>query len=407
MEVTEKIPPGKRGVLSGTNADQTEMIVDFGDGTTGTMSSSAPIEWPLGSTVIVWEDDFGDKHVDVVPEGISSAPLAIGVVKMVTDDAIVVEVDGRLKKVPSEVTGISKGATVEVSLHRGIVKQISSSPIRILDFSDESSRVADFIVPASQSELSYQDFAGFPDLVEEAKELIELSIDEKNVIGAIGARPVKGLLFTGDPGSGKTLLARIICQEVGATFYQVNGPAVMGRWVGQSEEVLRALFDHAKDHRPAIIFFDEIDSLAVRRDIDSSESSQRVVGQLLTLMDGFHSIDRLLIIAATNRVDQIDPALRRPGRFDRELVFRLPDAVDRKAIMDLQASRFTTAADTDFSELVEATAGWTAAEVAAVWNEAAFIAAAGRRSSIRSFDLASGHERQERLRSARQTDSGS
>lgn len=398
-----EIPPGKRGRVAALDPSSTRIAIQFSDGLTGTVTFPSPTTLAVGSTVVVWEDDQGRHQINELPDEFVVPSISIGIVKLVQDDSIVVEVDGRLRKVESRVAGINKGATVEIDEVCGITRELSSTPIRVIDFADESSRIEDFIVKPVDGEdpLTYDDFAGFPDLVEEARELIEISLDADARLSRVGGRPIKGLLFTGEPGSGKTLLARIISRQNGATFYQINGPAVMGRWVGQSEEVLRALFEHAAARRPAIIFFDEIDSLAARRDIDASESSQRVVAQLLTLMDGFHSTDRLLIIAATNRVDQIDPALRRPGRFDREIKFRRPGPADRLSILRHGVRHYTVAEEMPLEIVAERTDGWSSAEVAAIWNEAAFLAASDGRDSIRRDDLRGGYERQDRLRRAR------
>lgn len=397
------IPPGKQGRIGAIDHDGLRATIEFKDGSVGSMTASDSIGFEVGANVIVWEDSDRRYQVNELPADLVPRSTSIGTVKLVTPGTIVVEVEGRLKKVTSQIGEVRKGATVEVDSSDGIVTELSSTPIRIIDLADESSRVDDFIVTprAGAAPLNYTDFAGFPDLVEEARELIELSLDSDERLQKIGGRPIKGLLFTGDPGSGKTLLARIISEQVGATFYQINGPAVMGRWVGQSEEVLRAIFDHASARRPAIIFFDEIDSLAARRDVDSSESSQRVVAQLLTLMDGFHATERLLVIAATNRVDQIDQALRRPGRFDREIGFRLPDRSDRISILALGESRFKFTDPIPKEVLADLTEGWSSAEVSAIWNEAAVFAASDGRVTIRLDDYRGGHERQSRLREMR------
>ena len=149
-----------------------------------------------------------------------------------------------------------------------------------------------------------------------ARELIEVPLRNHEALSAIGARPIKGVLFTGEPGTGKTMLARIIAAQSGAAFYEISGPEIFSKWYGQSEELLRKLFQAAAKHDKAIIFFDEIDSVAAQRGDESHEASKRVVAQLLTLMDGFTPDTNVVVIAATNRPQDLDVALRRPGRFD-------------------------------------------------------------------------------------------
>lgn len=186
--------------------------------------------------------------------------------------------------------------------------------------------------------MSFDDFGGLPQVVERAKELNELPLERHAELTTIGAKPVKGVLFTGEPGTGKTMLARIIAHVADATFYEISGPSVISKWVGASEQVLRAIFDDAAKNAPSIIFFDEIDSVAGRRTEEAHEASKRVVAQLLTLMDGFTADQRITVIAATNRPQDIDVALRRPGRFDWEIEFPLSERDDREAILRVSAA---------------------------------------------------------------------
>lgn len=169
---------------------------------------------------------------------------------------------------------------------------------------------------------------------------------------AIGAKPVKGVLFTGAPGTGKTHLARIIADVSGAVFYQVSGPSIVSKWVGDSEETLRRLFEDAAKRECAIIFFDEIDSIAARRSSDSNGESKRVVAQLLTLLDGFKPDSNVIVIAATNRVEDIDEALLRPGRFDWEIAFDLPTERDRLEILKMKAGELQVGDELPIDDLL-------------------------------------------------------
>ena len=182
--------------------------------------------------------------------------------------------------------------------------------------------------------LGFDDFGGLTEShSQRAHELIEVPLQNREALSEIGARPIKGVLFTGKPGTGKTMLAQIIAHRSEAKFYRISGPEIFSKWVGQSEELLRKLFDKAAGSDKAIIFFDEIDSVAAQRVDASHESSTRVVAQLLTLMDGFSSKANVVVIAATNRPQDLDVALLRPGRFDWEIHFPYPDQSDRVDIL--------------------------------------------------------------------------
>jgi transitional endoplasmic reticulum ATPase len=200
-------------------------------------------------------------------------------------------------------------------------------------------------------------------------------------------------LFTGAPGTGKTLLAQIIATEADAAFFKVSGPEIFSKYYGQSAEVLRLVFTAAEAKAPAIIFFDEIDSVASSRSDSSHEESQRVVAQLLTLMDGIGSAADVVVIAATNRPDVLDPALRRPGRFDLEVHFPLPTEADREEILRTASRKLKISGPIHFAWLALNTARWSGAELAAIWTEAALYAVEDGRSVLTSEDAIGGYER--------------
>ena len=202
------------------------------------------------------------------------------------------------------------------------------------------------------------------------------------------------MLFTGLPGTGKTMLARIIASRAGAAFWEISGPEVFSKWQGQSEEVLRKIFARASAEERSIIFFDEIDSVATQRAEDAHEASRRVVAQLLTLMDGFSADDNVVVVATTNRPQDIDVALRRPGRFDWEINFPLPSVEDRVEILAVSARDLQISGPLPHAQVAAESEGWSAAELTAIWSEAALLAVAdGGREVLMAEDYVGGHAR--------------
>jgi transitional endoplasmic reticulum ATPase len=183
--------------------------------------------------------------------------------------------------------------------------------------------------------VSYEDIGGLHDELEKVKEMIQLPLKHPELFNRLGIDPPKGVLLHGPPGTGKTLIAKAVANESGANFYTINGPEIMSKFYGQSEENLRKIFDEAQKNAPSIIFLDEIDAIAPKRSEVHGEVERRVVSQLLTLMDGLKGRGKLIVIGATNIPDSLDPALRRPGRFDREIRIDVPDSKGRKEILQI------------------------------------------------------------------------
>lgn len=319
---------------------------------------------------------------------------SVGVVRKLLDNGVVIETSGGGMRVLEGTSSIAvePGNTIQYNEIDGITRVLSATPLRYRD-SGIDEDLSEFIVKPGDPRLTFESFGGYDEVKARARELIETQLDRAEALRKIGAKPVKGVIFTGAPGTGKTHLARIIADVADADFYLVSGPSIVSKWVGDSEEALRRLFDDAAKKPRAIIFFDEIDSIAARRSADSHGESKRIVAQLLTLMDGFEADSNVIVIAATNRVEDIDEALLRPGRFDWEIQFRLPTAHDRAEILKLKASELETEDDLPLSELTALTDGWSGAMLTALWTEAALLATGVGRSRISDEDLAIALER--------------
>ncbi len=220
----------------------------------------------------------------------------------------------------------------------------------------------------------YEDIGGLGKELQRIREMIELPLKYPAVFDRLGIEPPKGILLYGPPGTGKTLIARAVASESNAAFFVINGPEIMNKLYGESESRLRNIFQEAQKHAPSIIFIDEIDALAPRRAESGSEAERRVVGQLLTLMDGKEARGQVVVIGATNQPNALDPALRRPGRFDREISLRVPDMNGRKEILQIHSRDAALAGDIDFARLAHLTPGFVGADLEALCREAAMIA---------------------------------
>ena len=219
--------------------------------------------------------------------------------------------------------------------------------------------------------LSYEDIGGLKNEVQKVREMIELPLRHPEIFDRIGIEAPKGVLLHGPPGTGKTLLAKAVANETNANFYSISGPEIMSKFYGESEERLREIFKEAEENAPSIIFIDEIDSIAPKREEVSGDVEKRVVSQLLTLMDGIQSRGKLVVIGATNRPNAIDPALRRPGRFDREIDIGIPDEQGRLDILLIHSRGMPLTEDVNLESFAKVTHGFVGADLEALSKEAA------------------------------------
>ncbi|MCC6022867.1 MAG: CDC48 family AAA ATPase, partial [Desulfurococcaceae archaeon] len=222
--------------------------------------------------------------------------------------------------------------------------------------------------------VTWEDIGDLEEVKERIREIVEIPMRHPELFKHLGIEPPKGVLLYGPPGCGKTLLAKALANEIGAYFIAINGPEIMSKFYGESEARLREIFEEAEKNAPSIIFIDELDAIAPKREEVVGEVEKRVVAQLLTLMDGLKERGKIIVIGATNRIDAIDPALRRPGRFDREIEIPPPDKRARKEILLVHTRDVPLADDVDIDALAEITHGYTGADLAALVKEAAMSA---------------------------------
>ncbi|RLF51190.1 MAG: AAA family ATPase [Thermoplasmata archaeon] len=222
--------------------------------------------------------------------------------------------------------------------------------------------------------VTYEDIGGLDEAIKQIREMVELPLKHPELFERLGIEAPKGVLLHGPPGTGKTLLAKAVANETNANFYSLSGPEIMSKYYGESEENLRRIFKEAIENAPSIIFIDEIDSIAPKREEVTGEVERRVVAQLLALMDGLEERGKVVVIGATNRINAIDPALRRPGRFDREIEIGIPDKKGRREILEIHTRGMPLAKDVNLDKLAEMTHGFSGADLEALCKEAAMRA---------------------------------
>jgi len=348
------------------------------------------------SCAIVWPSDEDDKNPDsirldgqtrknvdvalgdVVHVKKNKAKIAKTVKLMPINDVVTVDkeftdfVKNRLKGLPltigDEISVMILGNSMEFKISKatpkGIIKIDSSSNLKILTETTTDKRIR----------ITYEEVGGLSDVVKGMREIVELPLRHPELFSRLGVEPHSGVLLYGPPGCGKTLLAKVIASESDANMYLINGPEIMNKYYGETEARLREIFKEAKDNSPGIIFIDEIDAIAPKREEVYGDVEKRVVGQLLALMDGLNERGNVIVLGASNRPDSVDPALRRPGRFDREIEISVPNADGRLEILQIHTRGMPLATDIDLKNLANDLHGYTGADIKSLCRESAIKA---------------------------------
>jgi len=258
----------------------------------------------------------------------------------------------------------------------------------VVDVAEDASEGTDASEASSVRDVgvTYEDVGGLDRELAAVRELVELPLTDPGRFRRLGVEPPKGVLLYGPPGTGKTLIARAVAHEVDAHFQTISGPEITSKYKGESEERLREVFEEAGENAPAIVFFDELDAIAGKRE-DAGDMENRIVGQLLSLMDGLEARGDVVVIGATNRVNAIDPALRRPGRFDREIEIGVPSRAGRAEILDVQTRGMPLADDVDLDAVADRTHGYVGADLRALSTEAAMAALRDDREEVTRADF--------------------
>jgi transitional endoplasmic reticulum ATPase len=345
--------------------------------------------------VILWSsptDDYGKKLIRI--DGYTRSEIEVGIDDPVSVQKIVVKNAEQVILAPTEELSIvgleeylpqildgrvvAKGEVIPLNvMGRRIgftVTNVTPSDASVLLIDNNTSFVIGNVSKKAAKgvpRVTYEDIGGLRNEVQKVREMIELPLRHPEIFERIGIEAPKGVLLHGPPGTGKTLLAKAVANETNANFYSIGGPEIMSKFYGESEEKLREIFEQAQENAPSIIFIDEIDSIAPKREEVSGDVEKRIVSQLLTLMDGISSRGKIVVIGATNRPNAIDPALRRPGRFDREIEIGIPDEKGRLDILSIHTRGMPLTEDVALASIAKITHGFVGADLEALSKEAA------------------------------------
>jgi len=330
--------------------------------------------------------------VTVAPVSIAEADRVVVEIPVSADEELLDAIASDLRDRPLRagetirLAGPGVRASVSETTPDGTVRVTGNTTVRVRERSPDDDDEGSTPAPSSEtdrtasepaSRVAYEDIGGLDEELEQVREMIELPLSEPELFRKLGIDPPSGVLLYGPPGTGKTLIAKAVANEVDAHFEVIDGPEIVSKYKGESEERLRETFERALENEPAVVFIDEIDSIAGTRD-EEADMENRVVAQLLTLMDGLESRGQVIVVGATNRVDAIDPALRRGGRFDREIEIGAPDESGRREILDVHTRGMPLADDVDLDSLAARTHGFVGADIHSLATEAAMGSLRGR-----------------------------
>jgi transitional endoplasmic reticulum ATPase len=346
---------------------------------------------------IVWQAHQDDEGIDMIRmDGILRQNVGIGLGEKVRIEAVATKPAKKILLAPQEPIRYSAGFDQYVkkrligkpvlkgnllpvgifgtSIPLVVAQVFPQGPVMISEESEIKVSKEPIKEMGNIPNITYDDVGGLRDTIQKVREMIELPLRHPELFERLGIDPPKGVLLYGSPGTGKTLLAKAVANESDANFYYVGGPEIISKYVGESEERLRKLFAEAEENAPSIIFIDEIDAIAPKREEVMGEVEKRMVSQLLTIMDGLKARGEVIVIGATNRPGSIDQALRRPGRFDREIEISIPDKVDRLEILNIHVRCMPLEKDVKIDEVAAITHGYTGADLSLLTKEAAIKA---------------------------------
>lgn len=375
--------------------DVSSALIELRNGMTARIAGVAGADLSVGDVLFISGKDLIHLSPDSWPSGDRTGTIAWAG----TNDVVVKSSSGTFVFPHRKSESFQKGQTVRLGPDGQPVAIIADQPIDTIELSHEDSFDIESLIVKSENNMTrLEDFGGSLSLVQRAMDLVSVALSPSEPLRALGVNPIKGVLFSGPAGTGKTHLARALASLASASFYNIGGPTIVDQFVGQTERRLREIFDHANKNGPAILFFDEVDSLYTQRGDRNHEATNRLVGQFLSLLDGFIPYERVLIIATTNLPGTLDDALLRPGRLGHKLIFTMPTEIDRVLILKASSRKIAFTEEPDLDVVARVTEGWSAADLAAIWTEAGIAAALDGRKGICWEDVQAGMDAQARER---------
>lgn len=407
-------------------ADSGDLIVGYTDGSGSATVSNHTDDAEVGDIVEVEETGLDrDKAIEVVKKGGYGRGRTVGVVEAVFDDNIAVRTENGLTEITSPDETIEEGYTIAITLSQTFSEVLSEEPIEITPKPDlevdainlnlgsksedeqEETDQRSLYQPENIEEVSFDDIIGLQDAKDRLTEGVSLPMEKPDKMAEFDLEGRFGILFYGPPGTGKTMMAKAAANEWGSSdsFFHIGGPEIVSKYYGESERQIRDVFEAAKqkaeeEDEPAVVFIDEIDSVVPHRN-RADETERRIVAQFLSELDGLEDRGDIVVIGATNLIEVIDPAVRRPGRFDEEIEFSLPDGGERESILKVHSKNMPVSSYVDFQDIAERTRGWSGADLESIVKKAGLIAVKEDRPEVHHEDFMIALERFDEQREAK------
>lgn len=404
-------------------ADNGDLIVRFIDGSGSATVSDHTENAEVGDIVTVEKSVVDDKAIEVTKKGGYDRGKSVAVVEAVFDDKLAVRTENGLIEIGRPEETVEEGYTIALTTAQSFARVLDEEPIEIepkpdlevdainLNLgseNDEEEQSEDgFFQPENIEEVSFEDVIGLQDAKDRLIEAVSLPMEDSAGMKKFDLEGRFGILFYGPPGTGKTMMAKAAANEWGSSnsFFHIGGPEIVSKYYGESERQIRDVFEAAEREaeekaEPTVVFIDEIDSVVPRRD-RADETERRIVAQFLSELDGLEDRGDIIVIGATNLIEVIDPAVRRPGRFDEEIEFTLPNTEERRDILKVHSENMPRSSSVNFQDIAERTRGWSGADLESIVKKAGLIALKEERPKVHHEDFVIALERFDKQREAK------